>query len=225
MEAVARSAFHPPPHPEERTNLGTRDAIRAVAARSFAERGYHRTCLLEVAEEVGIRKASIFHHFASKEALYRAVVEEGHGHTEAIIRRALAAEGEWLARVGALIEGYVDLVSAHPEQTKILLRQSLGDAPEGYDVRADADRLLAMVTGFLADGQRAGAFAPLDALSFVLGVIGMVTFFFTSAPVLAPRWSRDLPCEQQVQQLRRHVTTVVLRALAPSTEAARQSPL
>ena len=206
-----------PPHTQERTHRRTRDAIRAVAARSFAEHGYHRTRLRAVAEEVGIQKASIFHHFASKEALYRAVIEDGHGQAEAIIRRALAAEGGWVARVRALLDAYVDLVSAHPEQTKILLRQSLGDAPDGYDGRPDADRLLTMVTTFVADGQRAGAFAPLDGRHLVLGVIGMVTFFFTSGPVVAPRWSLAVPYEHRVAQLRRHVTTVVVRALAPTT--------
>lgn len=202
-------------HSEERANGGTRDAIRAVAARCFAEHGYHRTRLHEIAEEVGIQKPSIFHYFASKAALYRAVLEDGHGQTEAMIRRALAADGGWVPRVRALVEGYVDLVSAHPEQTKILLHQSLGDAPEGHDGHADSDPLLAMVTTFLADGQRAGAFAPLDGLSLVLSVMGMVTFFVTSAPVVAPRWSPAVSYEQQVAGLRRHVTTVVLRALAP----------
>lgn len=208
------------PYSERRPHPDTRGAILAVAARSFAEHGYHRTRLHEVAEEVGIQKASIFHHFAGKAALYRAVLEEGHGQTEAIIRRALAAEGGWLARVRALLDAYVDLVSSHPERTKILLRQSLGDAPDGYDARPDSDRLLDMVTSFLADGQRAGAFAPLDAQSLVLGVVGMVTFFFTSVPVVAPRWSATLSCDDRIARLRRHVTTVVLRALAPGPEDA-----
>ena len=191
----------------------TRGAILAAAARFFADHGYHGTRLHEVAEYVGIQKASIFHYFASKEALYRAVLEDGHGQTEAIIRRALAVEGGWLERAHALVDAYVDLVSAHPEQTKILLRQSLGDAPDGCDGRQDADRLLALVTAFLADGQRAGAFAPLDGPTLVLGVIGMVAFFFTSAPVVARRWSLDLPKEDRVEHIRRHVAAVVDRAL------------
>ena len=201
--------------PEPATR-GTRDVILAVAARCFAEQGYHRTRLHEIAEEVGIQKASLFHYFAGKKALYRAVLEGGHGQTEAIIRHALASEGGWLARARALLDAYIDLIAAHPEQTRILLWQSLGDTPEGYDGRPDSDRLLMMVTSFLADGQRAGAFAPVDPLSFVLGVIGMVIFFFTSVPVVAPRWSPALSDDHRVAQVRRHVTTVVLRALVPS---------
>jgi AcrR family transcriptional regulator len=224
MRPVRHAPDVRPPLPDERASRGTRAAIRAAAARSFAHQGYHRTRLREIADDVGIQKASIFHHFASKEALYRAVVEDGRGQTEAIIRRALAAEGGWLARVRALSEGYVDLVSAEPEQTRILLRQSLGDAPDGYDGRPDSDRLLTMVTTFVADGQRAGAFAPIDGLSLALGVIGMVTFFSTSVPVIAPHWSVGCSPEEQRVRLRRHVVTVVLRALSPSGDEGTDVP-
>lgn len=206
-------------HEHEHVGRGTRDAIRAVAARFFADHGYHGTRLHEVAEYVGIQKASIFHYFASKEALYRAVLEEGNGQIEAIIRRALAAEGGWRERARGLLDAYVDLVSAQPEQTKILLRQSLGDAPDGYDARPDSDRLLALVTTFVADGQQAGAFAPLDGLTLVLGVVGMVAFFFTSAPVVAPRWSLDLSYEERIEHVRRHVVAVVERALVAGAAA------
>jgi AcrR family transcriptional regulator len=206
---------------EERAGRCTRDVILAVAARSFADRGYHRTRLHQVAEDVGIQKASIFHYFASKAALYRAVLEEGHGQTEAIVRQVLASDGDWLARARAMLDAYVDLVSAQPEQTQILLRQSLGDAPDGYDARHDSDRLLGMVTAFLAEGQRAGAFAAVDAESFVLGVMGMVVFFFTSAPVVAPAWKAELPAAQRAEHVRRHVTAVVERVLAPPRPTAR----
>ncbi|MCC6850631.1 MAG: TetR/AcrR family transcriptional regulator [Deltaproteobacteria bacterium] len=198
--------------PGDGRRFGTREAILATATRSFAERGYHRTSLHEVAEEVGIQKASIFHHFASKEALYRAVLAEGHGEGEAIIRRAISGDGSWWERMRALLDAYIDLVAARPEQTKILLRQSLGDAPEGFDGGPDSDRLLALVTSFLSEGQRAGAFASCDGLGLVLGVMGMIVFFFTSAPVVASGWSAELSMEG-VEAIRRRVTAIVERVL------------
>jgi len=222
--AMPRTVSRRSSYAETRTGRCTRDAIRTVAARAFADRGYHRTSLHEVAEDVGIQKASIFHYFASKEALYRAVIDEGHGQTDAIIRQVLAGEGDWMARARAMLDAYVDLVSANPEQAKILLRQSLGDMPEGYDGNANSDRLLTSVTGFLADGQRAGAFAPIDAQSLVLGIMGMVVFFFTSAPVVAPGWNANLKPEQWVEHVRRHVAAIVERVLAGGDVALGTTP-
>jgi len=53
-----------------------RAAVLAAAARLFAERGYAGTSMDAVARAAGISKATLYHHIASKDALFSAVVEE-----------------------------------------------------------------------------------------------------------------------------------------------------
>lgn len=200
-------------HPAER---GTRERILEVAETALGEHGYQGTRLHEVARHVGIQKASLFHYFPSKEHLYRAVLEEGFGHTEQTIRRVLDAESTPLEKVRALLAAYVQMVAAHPQRTKILLRQSLGDAPPGFQA-ADAERLLHLVADFIAEAQRARIFAAVDPLALVLGVVGMVAFFFTSAPVLAPTWLRAPYSPASVERVTQHVIAVVERCLTTGT--------
>jgi TetR/AcrR family transcriptional regulator len=198
---------------------GTRERILAVAEATLGECGYHGTRLHEIARRVGIQKASLFHYFSSKEELYRAVLDAGVGETEQTIRRALEAEDVPLQKVRALITAYVHLIAAHPQRTKIFLRQSLGDAPSAYQA-TDAQRLLQAVAGFIADGQRAKVFAPIDPHALVLGVVGMVAFFFTSAPVLAPAWLGDPSSAPNVERVQRYVVEIVEHCLSPSLGAA-----
>jgi AcrR family transcriptional regulator len=196
---------------------GTRERILEAAEAFFGERGYSGTRLHHIAERVGVQKASLFHYFPSKEELYRAVLEHSVGDAERTITHALESRNTPLERVCLLIESWIDLVAAHPQRLKILLRQSLGDAPPGYQT-PDNDRLLALIVGFITEGQMAKVFAPVDALASVLSVVGMVAFFFTSAPVLAPSWCSDPSSADAVERVKRHVTDVMRRCLAGGGE-------
>lgn len=203
-------------NPAER---GTRERILEVAEASLGECGYHGTRLHRIAERVGIQKASLFHYFPSKEQLYRAVLDEGFGETEQTIRRVIDSDLTPLEKVRMLISSYVEMVAAHPERTKILLRQSLGDAPAGYQA-ANAERLLQAVSGFIADAQRAAIFAAIDPLALVLSVVAMVAFFFTSVPVLAPAWLGDPASAANIERVKRYVLDVVERCLSAGDGSA-----
>lgn len=198
----------------------TRERILQIAEAFLGECGYHGTSLNHVAERVGIQKASLFHYFPSKEHLYRAVIEESFGETEQMVRLALEGEGAPLEKLCTLIGAYVDMVAAHPERTKILLRQSLGDAPGGAPPTDDSERLVAVVVKFVADGQRTRVFAPIDPVALVLSVVALVAFFFTSGPMLAPAWFGEPWGPATVERVKRHVTDVVQRCLTVHQAAA-----
>lgn len=59
----------------------TREQILFVASNLFAAQGYHGTTTREIAEVVGIRQPSLFHHFESKAAIMGALLEEDLGRT------------------------------------------------------------------------------------------------------------------------------------------------
>ncbi len=54
-----------------------RPQIVAAARRLFAQRGYDATTTREIAAEAGVSDALIYRHFPGKEALLRAVVDDG----------------------------------------------------------------------------------------------------------------------------------------------------
>lgn len=75
--------------PEERVNApggrpnknvergqATRAHLLEVATRLFAEHGYEATSIEAVLTESGVSRGSLYHHFAGKEALFLAVLED-----------------------------------------------------------------------------------------------------------------------------------------------------
>ena len=61
-------------------NGSTRERILFEASFLFARRGYHATTTRELAEAVGIRQPSLFHHFESKGAIAEALLDWDLGH-------------------------------------------------------------------------------------------------------------------------------------------------
>jgi AcrR family transcriptional regulator len=63
----------------------TRERIQAIALELFAEQGYEKTSLREIAERLGVTKAALYYHFKSKEDIVRSFVEDYRAELEQVI--------------------------------------------------------------------------------------------------------------------------------------------
>ncbi|MEA5020549.1 MAG: helix-turn-helix domain-containing protein [Gordonibacter sp.] len=63
----------------------TKAIISEVALRLFAERGYDGTGMRDIAEAVGIQPASLYKHYANKQAIFDAVVDRMNAAYDALI--------------------------------------------------------------------------------------------------------------------------------------------
>lgn len=82
--------------PEAVTPSASKRRLLLAAARVFDLRGYSAATLRQIAEEAGILAGSVYHHVASKEALYLEVNREGYQRMQARVQRALAGlEDPW----------------------------------------------------------------------------------------------------------------------------------
>ena len=62
----------------QKCRIGSSDRILSAAENIFARFGYRRASMSQIAEEAGLTRHALYHHYASKEALFRAVVEQLH---------------------------------------------------------------------------------------------------------------------------------------------------
>ena len=149
----------------ERAELagGARRLILDHAARLLRSNGYHQTSLRELAEAVGIRKASLYYHFASKEEIVEAVVNDGVRFVHEAVAAALAdaAQAGPRQRLEAAIAAHLSALHGHGDYTSAAIKVftfGAGPTPEG--VRQSRRLYEDVWRGLVAELQQAGAIAP-----------------------------------------------------------------
>ena len=71
----------------------TRTALSAAARQLFTERGYAATSTTEIVERAGVTRGALYHHFAAKDELFRAVFEQLESEvTEHVAHQALTSD-------------------------------------------------------------------------------------------------------------------------------------
>ncbi len=98
----------------------TLETLRSTASMLFSQRGYAGTSMSRIAESVGVRKASLYNYYDSKEALLEDLVERGmEAWSEACHGCLEGAENppEQLRTYFYAIFAFVD---AHPETAALI---------------------------------------------------------------------------------------------------------
>lgn len=136
-----------------------RELIARAAGRLFAQRGYAGTRLDEVAAGAQVTKPMVYRHFASKKALYLALLDKHEADLptffEGVDQRLDAGP---LAR--AILEGWLDYVRQNEHAWLMLFRDSSGDEEIQAVRRRVSLRARELLAGFIAE--RAAAAIPAD---------------------------------------------------------------
>src|SRR5690349_4261045 len=107
--------------------MDVRAQILDAATRRFASQGVGATSLSEIAEDVGIRKASLLYHFASKDVLHQSVLDRVIDHFRNELPKLLSAAAS--DRFDALLHATIDFFDEDPDRARLLLREAI-DRPE-----------------------------------------------------------------------------------------------
>ena len=51
--------------------------VLQMAGYCFAEKGFKKTTMEDVAKRAGVSKGLVFHYFVSKQAIFKAVIDDG----------------------------------------------------------------------------------------------------------------------------------------------------
>ncbi|MGC4803491.1 TetR/AcrR family transcriptional regulator [Micromonospora sp. DT233] len=153
----------------------THAEILAAATRQFAATGYKGTSLQDIAREVGISKASVLYHFASKEALLTELMAPGLVALHELDDALVGLTGADAQRVAG--EGFVDLAVRFRRKIALLRGEfpELLRQPAFADVQRISDRLIVALAGHSTrPAARIAALVVLAGIAETCGEFGDV---------------------------------------------------
>lgn len=104
----------------------TRQRILTAAVGLFSKNGFAGTSMRELCEAAGVTKPALYHYFATKEDLFRRIVEEAlHEYAEGM-RRAAEPEGAAEERLVAVIWNDFKFTKQQPVLLRLLYRVVFG---------------------------------------------------------------------------------------------------
>jgi AcrR family transcriptional regulator len=174
-----------------------RQQIIKAALACFARDGFHKTTMQDVVKQSGLSAGAIYCHFAGKNDIILAVVEERHRRESELLRRAARAE-DFVTVVEQLVSDFVTVLRRPEERAwrrlaVQLWAESLHDRRLAAAVRQGVDEPRMLLAGMVRRAKGRGELPRnlnADATARLL-----IAFF--QGLVLQNAWDRNVdiaPC-------------------------------
>jgi TetR/AcrR family transcriptional regulator, cholesterol catabolism regulator len=181
----ARTTEHRTPRKEE---------ILDVAAAMFAEHGFDAVSLTDIANEVGLSKATLYHYFPRKEEILGTIVVATIRDLNAYIDQAVARAATPEARLVAFLEAQADFFELHQHRFQVLVTRfsnltepRLRDQVVEWRVNYENT-----IKGIIRDGVNAGVFHTDRLNSVVRAVLASVYWLARWYRSDGPQRARDI---------------------------------
>jgi TetR/AcrR family transcriptional regulator, fatty acid metabolism regulator protein len=194
--------------------------ILGAASDLFVERGYHDTSMDDIAARVGIAKGTVYLHFASKEDLALALVEQGARAFAQRLDAILASDGTPRAKLEKIFEGAHSAMGEGVSQTfsaifrnpEVIVRMR----ERHDDMSAVWREPMRRLSEVLDEGKAAGEFDPEMPTPIMLNLF---------MGLLAPhRWERPMEGAPPAE-IARHISRFFFKGIAPSQPSEHAPPL
>lgn len=154
--------------------------ILAASRERFASFGYRHTSIAEIARDAGVATGTVYRYFASKEDLFRRVVQDLNERWVELARSVLSGPGAAHERLARLGPASIEFNRSNKLLTSILNRDTeIIHAPLLDDIRRDLIREnVTLMAEVIRDAIAEGSMRPVDPeqAAFIVFVAGQTLF-------------------------------------------------
>ena len=173
-------------------------AILDDAVKMYAANGFNAVSMREVASEAGVSKANIYHHFDSKEALYRAILDQSAEDLYGLVETLAEGAGSFESRIAEFAAGHLRHLDNNLLASRLIIREAFSGDNERSRVLVDQvfGSIFERIVSIFRDGQEDGALrSELDPALCATLLMGADVFFFQARGML-----RQLPQAEFAKQ-------------------------
>jgi AcrR family transcriptional regulator len=149
--------------------------IIAAAAKVFAQRGYHGASTQDIADVLGMRQASLYYYFDSKDAALEVVCASGVEDYVVRAQKILRGPGNAADKVARLVFQHLAPMAERLEFTLVFLgERRFLPAPARKRIRTIERRYERLIERVIEQGVAAGEFrSDLDPRMATLALLGL----------------------------------------------------
>ncbi|MBI0584056.1 MAG: TetR/AcrR family transcriptional regulator [Methanomassiliicoccus sp.] len=145
-----------------------RNSIMHAAMDLFRERGYHATTMEQIADRLGVSKATLYTYYKSKEDLLVTAIKDAPSTIMSVMRESLS-RSDILDQSGSFFDGMMDIVRSYSPG---LFFEVMSEASRNEVIRdavnEDAESTVTVIVDLLEEQRENGRLRPdldLEALA------------------------------------------------------------
>jgi len=196
--------------------------IESAARRLFANRGYADTSMADVAAAAGVSKATVFHHYRSKRALYEALLGDAVAGFREQLVPLLDVEGDLQGSLREFAHAHVERLTRMQGTMRLIVREMLSGSPAAGELFAGSEmsRNFSLLVDALRRGQARGSVrSDVDPGLAVFLLICANWFLFQTSGLT--RRNPDLAVMTSTDTYADELARLLYLGLAPAESAAR----
>ena len=171
----------------------TREGILEAAARIFSEKGFHATSMQDIAEAVDLQKASLYHHFPSKQEILVEILDQAldliNSRLEAVSSQPLSAD----EKLRQAMVSYLQTIAENQDLAAVLLLEIRSLDPELKARQASKrEKFEGIWKELITEGKEQGIFNNVDPSLTGRAILGVMNWTVTWYRKDGPRSAREI---------------------------------
>ena len=158
----------------------TREGILEAAARIFSEKGFHATSMQDIADEVHLQKASLYHHFSSKQEILADILDHAldliNQRLEIVLSQPLSAD----EKLRQAMTSYFQTIAENKNLSAVLLLEMRSLDPElKARMASRREKFERLWRDLIIEGRQQGAFTNVDPSLTGRAILGVMNWSVT----------------------------------------------